>query len=272
MSNYVFIKSMEAKLILSQETIPYYQSLKDVCSLHAGVKSRLSFHKESIYFNKKKIAIIKVSRKNIAMYLALEPSKYSNYKIKDVTTVKAYSGCPSMLWVDSKKTLKNACFLLEEALIAAGATTIQTALVTDYQENFYPRSFEELYNVGLIKRYNRKAAMIEVDDEDDLLEVYNVHFTCRLLYDAKNTADNLYIVTNTNDWNVEKAVKMNKTSDNTYEADMLFAKDTYLEFKICKDLSWDAVEKGIWKEEIINHNYVIVDNDLEVEDLIHNFR
>ena len=45
-----------------------------------------------------------------------------------------------------------------------------------------------------------------------------------------------------------------------------------LEFKICRSQNWSDVEKGIWKEEIVNHNYVIVDKDLEVEDLIYNFR
>ena len=272
MTNYVYVKSMEAKLVLTQEAIPYYQELKDVCALHAKVTSRLSFHKDSIYFGKKKVGIIKVSRKNIAIYLALDPKKYTKYNVKDVSQVKMYSGCPTMLWVNSKKALKHACYLLEEALIKAGATELQTALITDYSEYFYSRSFDELFAAGLIKKYNRKVANTVVEDEDDIVSLYNVHFTCRLLYAAKNQAEELYIITNTNDWDVNKALKMNKTSDNTFEADMFFEKDTYLEFKICRSANWEDVEKGIWKEEIVNHNYVIVDNDLEVEDLIHNFR
>ena len=73
MENVIFIKSLEAKLTLTRETIPFYQELKDVCSVHEGVTSRISFQRESIYFNKKKVAIFKVSRKHICVYLALDP-------------------------------------------------------------------------------------------------------------------------------------------------------------------------------------------------------
>ena len=65
---------------------------------------------------------------------------------------------------------------------------------------------------------------------------------------------------------------MKKHPDGTFTAKMSFPKNTMLEFKICRSQNWADVEKGIWKEEIVNHNYVIVDKDLEVEDLIYNFR
>ena len=65
---------------------------------------------------------------------------------------------------------------------------------------------------------------------------------------------------------------MTKHADNTFTATMSFPKNTMLEFKICRSQNWSDVEKGIWKEEIVNHNYVVVDKDLEVEDLIYNFR
>jgi len=89
MKDVIFIKSLEAKLTLTRETIPFYQSLKEVCAVHEGVTSRISFQRESIYFNKKKVAIIKVSRKNISIYLALDPVTHNEFGVKDVTDKKS---------------------------------------------------------------------------------------------------------------------------------------------------------------------------------------
>ena len=94
----------------------------------------------------------------------------------------------------------------------------------------------------------------------------------RLLYEATDAAEDLYIITSHTDWDLTQAVKMKKHPDGTFTASMSFPKNTLLEFKICRSQNWSDVEKGIWKEEIVNHNYVVVDKDLEVEDLIYNFR
>ena len=138
---------------------------------------------------------------------------------------------------------------------------------------FKYRDFDTLVQEGLIKKY----VTVIIDGVEQLVEMpvvetYNVNFTAKLLYEATNAADELYIITSHTDWNLKEAVKMTKHADNTFTATMSFPKNTMLEFKICRSQNWSDVEKGIWKEEIVNHNYVVVDKDLEVEDLIYNFR
>ena len=256
MKDVIFIKSLEAKLTMTRDAIPFYQSLKEVCAVHEGVTSRISFQRESIYFNKKKVAIIKVSRKNISIYLALDPVTHNEFGVKDVSNKKSYKGCPLMIKITSNRALRKACRLLEEALLSFGADKFITAEVVDYNEYYAPKTFGELLSSGLIKKYIRKEAILDVEDEEDVLEeleednTCNVHFVCRLLYRAKNNADELYIVTNTNNWDMSKAYKMTLTSENVFEANISFEKGTILEFKICKSLSFDGVEKGVWNEEV----------------------
>ena len=273
MKDVIFIKSLEAKLTLTRETIPFYQSLKEVCAVHEGVTSRISFQRESVYFNKKKVAIIKVSRKNISIYLALDPVTHNEFGVKDVTDKKSYKGCPLMIKITSNRALRKACRLLEETFAAFGATNFVTAEEVDYNEVYAPKSFDELLALGLIKKYVKKDNEQELDEEEleEILDdTYNVHLVCKLMYRAKNNASDLYIITNTNNWDFNKAYKMTKVSENEFVLDVRFDAGTNLEFKVSKSLDFTGVEKGIWNEEVKNHKYV-VDKDLVVEDLIHNF-
>ena len=269
MNNVIFIKSLEAKLTLTRETIPVYQELKDVCAVHEGVTSRISFQRDTIYFDKKKVAIIKVSRKNMAIYLALDPKNYESYNVKDVTGLKYYKGCPTMVWIDSNESLETACHLLEEAFILAGATNYVAAEIVDYNEYYQPKSFDELLASGMIKKYVRKGIILDLEEDyahEDVhveeVKTNNVHLTCRLIYNAKNNADELYVLTNTNNWDFDKAIKMEMVSENVFEANISVS-TTNFEFKVCKALNWD--------NEVKNHSY-IVEKDLEIEDLIHNFK
>lgn len=162
--------------------------------------------------------------------------------------------------------------LLETALEKEQATERCAQKQKDYKAVFYPRSFECLLEQGWIKKYirkqiNGKSQLVEVP-----METYQVHFTAHLCYEAKDQAQQLFIISNYANWDERLAVKMNKTADNCFEAVIAYPKGTHLEFKICRSTDWQGVEKGIWKEEIRNHHYVVVDHDLEVEDLIYNFR
>lgn len=274
MEKIIYRKSFQAKLIESQETIPFYQDIKDVCATHKGVRTRLSFNKEVISYQRQKIAMMKINRKNIGLYLALNYEKFKDFNtnIKDNSDKKIGEEYPMMILIKNKKALSAALSLLEKAMNNVGATKLCSAEVVDYFDVFYPRSFDVLLSSGLIKKYVRhivdgKSVLEEV--ETDLC---SVHFTAKLKYCAKNHAEDLYIITNYSNWNPKTAVLMSRVDDTTFTADMKFPKGITLEFKICRADNWDNVEKGIWKEEIINHHYLLVDKDLEIEDLIHNFR
>ena len=273
MEKITYKKSFASKLILEQSAIPYYQDIKDLCATRKKVTTRLSFNKETINFGRNKVAVLKLSRKFITLCLALDPKELENtkYNIKDLSeTNETY---PVAIQVKGSRTLKHALELLDLALVNNGATEIVEALDVDYSEVYIYRDLEALVSEGLVKKYIKvmvdgKAQLVEMP----VVETFNVNFTAKLLYEATNAAEDLYIITSHSEWDLTQAVKMKKHPDGTFTASMSFPKNTFLEFKICRSQNWSDVEKGIWKEEIVNHNYVVVDRDLEVEDLIYNFR
>ena len=274
MERVVYKKSFSAKMILAGEsTISVYQQIKDACSNRKKVSNRLSFEKETIKFGRTKVGVIKIARKNISLYLNIDPKSLSHddYNFDDVSDKKSWIDYPTQLKLNNKKNVKKALELLNILFNKVGATTEVGAEDILYKDIFYYRDFNELLLEGLIKKYIYR----KVDNKTVLVEekipVHKVHFTAKLLYCAENEASDLYIVSNIDNWNFAKAVHMNKVNSNRFEASISYPEGTNLEFKVCRSESFKDVEKGIWKEEIVNHHYV-VDRDLEVEDLIHNFR
>lgn len=274
MEKITYKKSFASKLVLEQVAIPYYQDIKDLCATRKKVSTRLSFNKETINVGRNKVAVMKISRKNITLYLALNKAELDQkYNVKDLTDTKEGETYGVSIQIKGSRTLKHALELLELALTKFGATQIVKGLSVDYSEVYKYRDLEALVSEGLVKKYVK----VLVDGKEQLVEMpvvetYNVNFTAKLLYEATNAAEELYIITSHSNWDLKQAVKMKKHADGTFTASMSFPKNTLLEFKICRSQNWTDVEKGIWKEEIVNHNYVVVDKDLEVEDLIYNFR
>lgn len=289
MEKITYKKSIASKLILNQESIPAYQAIKDLCSTHKKVTTRMSFGKETISFGRVKVAVIKIVVRNINLHLALDPKDYENtkYHFKDMSETKQGQIYPMRVRIKGPRSLKYALELLEDALAKVGATALCPAEDVDYQELFHPRGFDVLLEEGLIKKYvktiddgtdlvvdegfDEEDIDFEEEQEDSDEEFVQVKFTAKTIYEAKGQASKLYIVTNTTNWDLNQAIPMKKNKDGSFSATASFIKGTHLEFKICKALDWIGVEKGIWKEEIINHYYHVTEN-MEVEDLIHNFR
>lgn len=275
MEKITYKKSFASKLILEQVAIPYYQDIKDLCATRKKVSTRLSFNKETINVGRNKVAVMKISRKNITLCLALTQAELANtkYNVKDLSDTKDGETYGVSIQIKGSRTLKHALELLDLALVKFGATQIVEAECVDYSEVYKFRDFDTLVSEGLIKKYIK----VLVDGKEQLVEMpvvetYNVNFTAKLLYEATDAAEELYIITSYTNWDVNQAVKMKRHADGSFTASISFPKNTLLEFKICRSQNWSDVEKGIWKEEIVNHNYVVVDKDLEVEDLIYNFR
>lgn len=293
MEKVFYKKSLKAKLILNREfSLVAYQAIKDTLSQHKDVKEKGSFDHELIYAFDKAVGMIRVGRKNVILYFAIDPSKVaSKYKVIDCSTKKTYAKYPSKIIVDTPKALTYALELMERVLKNNKATEAKEKSEINYSEVLYERTFAELYKEGLIKQYVKKVpdvnkeknieevkdkkakvkeVLVEEEEDDEIM--HKVTFTAKLLYCATNQAQELFIITNYYNWDLAKAVKMEKIDDNTFQGFDFYPEGTKLEFKICRATNWENVEKGIWKEEIVNHHYIIVDNDLEVEDLIHNFR
>ena len=273
MERVLYKKSFSAKLILAgTNAIDVYSKLKEACLSRKKVSNRLSFDKESIKYGKNKIGLIRIARKNLSLYLAIKPDDIDNekYKFEYVGDKKSYIDYPIKLNLKSKRSLKLAIELLNNIFDSYDAKITKYENI-NYHEVFYDRTFDELLNEGLIKKYVYR----KIDNKTVLVEekpdTKNVTFTVKLLYCAENKANNLYIISNYTNWDFKKAIKMDKVNPNLYTKTVSYPTNYNLEFKICRAESFLDVEKGIWKEEIVNHHYV-VSKDLEVEDLIHNFR
>lgn len=295
MEKITYKKSLAAKLVLHQDSIVAYQAIKDLCSTYKKVSTRMSFGKETISYGRVKVAAIKIVVRHINLHLALDPKEFENtkYHFKDMSETKQGQIYPMRVTIKGSRSLKYALELLEAALFKAGATELCLFAETpDYKKEFRPRSVNKLIQEGLIKKYvkiiedgtdevveEEILETVELEEEEDYEEVLpevkedtvKVTFNAKTLYAAAGKAKKLFIITNTTGWNLEKAIPMKKNKDNSFTAVAEFPKGIHLEFKICKNTTWKDVEKGIWKEEIINHYYHL-ENDRVVEDLIHNFR
>ncbi|MGN1295635.1 MAG: CBM20 domain-containing protein [Bacilli bacterium] len=290
MEKVFYKKSLTAKLVLERGfTLESFGAIKDFISTFVGVSTRASFDHELITYKRKTIGMVRVSRKNVVVALGLNPKKIAKkYKVIDASSVKSYAKYPTKVFVTNKKSLNNVLALIEKLFEQEGIVDRKEKEVVDFEEVYYDRTFLELFNQGYIKQYIRNvdakreakkieaikvAEVVEEENEDLIEDVYHkVTFTAKLVWCATGQADDLYILNNVDNWDFAKAVKMTKVDDNTFTAFNFFKDGTKLEFKICRKQDWENVEKGIWKEEIVNHHYLVVNNDLEVEDLIHNFR
>lgn len=275
-------KSLVAKLVLERNfALQSYQEIKDLISTYKEIKTKLSFDHELITYKGKSIGMIRLSRKNIILAVNLDPSTIdSKINIIDASNIKSYSKYPTKLIINNKKNLNNSLKLLKKLFKEVNVISTNEIEVIDYSKVYYERTFLELFKQGYIKQYIKNSSN-EVKNDESTLEIneemeediyHKVTFTAKLVWCAEYQADDLYIVNNVDNWDFSKAIKMEKVGTNTFKAINFFKDGTYLEFKICRKQDWNNVEKGIWKEEIVNHHYLIVNQDLEVEDLIHNFR
>ena len=278
MEKVVYRKSFTANIVLVRGfALEAYSEIRNTLNKYNEVNGRISFNFDSIIMNKKKIGLIRISRNKLNVYLPLNPKNIAKkYKIIDSSSFATYKNFSARIIVEDRESLNNALVLIEKVIKEKHGTINVNYELVDYSSVLYERSFSELYDEGYIKRYVINSLSKSVDDEeiadDEEDEMHKVTFTAKLKYCAEYQADELYIVTNYANWDLSKAVKMKRISDNEFVGVDFYPKGTKLEFKICRARNWENVEKGIWKEEIVNHHYVIGDDDLEVEDLIHNFR
>jgi hypothetical protein len=70
-------------------------------------------------------------------------------------------------------------------------------------------------------------------------------------------AEKVFVVGNTESlgaWDAKKAVALNAV-DGKFEASKKFDADAVVEFKVLAAKDWEAVEKGIWNEDLENHTF-----------------
>ena len=285
MEKVFYSKSLKAKLTLERGfMMETYQTLMDVVNTRKDALVVQSFYKDRIANGKNKVAIIKAFKRNLVVYFALNPNKINDkYGVSDVSNTKSYINYPSKLIIVNSKDLKNAIRLMEKALDKAGLKEIKEAEYIDYSEMLSEKTFDELLECGLIKK---RVKYINLNDYNDsynveeykekpisevkpspMIEMVNVNL--KVMIKGK-MADQLFLFTNYTNWDKDKALELTKVED-YFVINARFPKNYNLEFKISLSRNWDGVEKGIFGEEIKNHQYYL-DKDLELEDIIYNWR
>ena len=292
MEKVFYSKSLKAKLTLERGfMMESYQTLMDVINTRKDVLLVQSFYKDRVANGKNKVAIIKGFKKNLVVYFALNPNKINEkYGVSDVSNTKAYVNYPSKLIIDSNKDLKCAIRLMEKALSKAGLNEIVEAEDIDYNELYPSKTFDELVECGLIKKRIRyidddshdyyhveeykEKPVVEVKPNPivekkpaPIIEMVNVRL--KVMIKGK-MADRLFLFTNYNNWSEENVLELTKVDD-YFIINARFPKNYNLEFKISLSNNWNGVEKGMFGEEIKNHKYYL-DKDLEIEDIIYNWR
>lgn len=268
MEKIIYSKSLIAKLTLSRGfMIESYQTIMDTVLCHNKVEIKSSFFKDRVTYKGKKIAIIKGFKKNLVLYFAMNPSEIDpKYGITDVSNTKSYKNYPSKLIIVNEKDLVNATKILEQIFDFHKSKKLIPIEDVDYNLVYPEKTFDELFEAGLIKKYIRNFPDPEDKQEtNDVVELVNVKF--KVMVKGK-MPEELYLITNYSNW--KESIPLEKKEDlfvlNTY-----FPKNISLEFKISFTKDWKGVEKGMFGEEIRNHSYVL-NNDIEIEDIIYNFR
>ena len=91
---------------------------------------------------------------------------------------------------------------------------------------------------------------------------------------VKAPAEELYLVGNIaqlGEWNVAKAIKLNFCEEcGKFTVTKMLPLGENIEFKVLAAKNWEAVEKGIWKEDLPNHAFVAT-KGTKVEIEISNF-
>jgi len=292
MEKIIYSKSLKAKITLERNfMMESYQTLMDVINTRENVQLVSSFYKDRVTNGKNKVALIKGFKKNLVVYFALNPEKINEkYGITDVSDTKSYAKYPTKLIIVTKKDLKNAIRLMERALDKASLTEITEAEYIDYNELYPVKTFEELVEMGLIKKHVRyyddnidnnydvtefkpnhvvevKPNPVKAVENQPVIEMVNVRL--KVMIKGKMT-DKLFLFTNFYNWSEKHALELEKKED-YFVINAKFPKNYNLEFKISFTNDWSGVEKGIFKEEIKNHSYYL-DKDLEIEDIIYNWR
>ena len=70
-------------------------------------------------------------------------------------------------------------------------------------------------------------------------------------------AEKVYVVGNAANlgaWDAKKAVEL-KANDGKFEVSKKFDADAVVEFKVLAAKDWNAVEKGMWDEDLENHTF-----------------
>ena len=151
-------KSFTARYIQSDEDQKeLYITLKNELLSYKKVKARMSWKRETYRIGRNVVARLSYRGKTLCLYLALNPSNYtdSKYKVEDVSSQAAYVDTPCMYRLKNERRYKYALDLINEAMNNMNAEHIER----DFEDYYLPyEGVVELINKGLIRRLIKTEA------------------------------------------------------------------------------------------------------------------
>lgn len=138
------------------EIAAYYTQIKNAFLQYKRVKSRVSWGCDTINCGREPLAKIVMAQKAMYVYLALDPREYeeSKYFFKDFSNKKRFEKTPMRIKVRSERGLRHVLELLEKFVEKYELRPLKNFVAVDYV--LPDKSFDELLEVGLIKRVERK--------------------------------------------------------------------------------------------------------------------
>jgi predicted transport protein len=102
----------------SAETIAYYNDIKNELLSYKKVKSKISFKHESFRVGMPIVARLKIRRKSLYLFLALDPNEYldTKYKIKDMSVIGNYKDVPTMYKINLPRRAVYAKELIKDLM------------------------------------------------------------------------------------------------------------------------------------------------------------
>jgi len=181
-------KSFIAKLSLAgDDTIKYYNELKNEILSYRKVKGRTSWSFDSFRRGRKLLVRLAVRGKTLRLYIALDPKAYEGTKVKtqDVSTVKRHANVPCMYKIKNNRRFEYAKDLIAEVMFQNGITKRREVEYVDYGAELIYRDLESLIAHGFIKELQHDEV---VEDADDVIEEVSVYEVNALMSDEEAEA------------------------------------------------------------------------------------
>ena len=170
----------------------YYTTIKNELLSYDGVKSRISWSKETYKRGRAPIAKIDIKGKSLIMWLALDPAEFENtkYHFKDVSDRKIGESYPMLIKVRSPRSLKYALELIAKLMETLGIERIEREFEDFHREYL---TDEVLIEMGLIKvvltEEEAAAAQAAAENADEQTESAEATEVAAAVEDAEDAEE-----------------------------------------------------------------------------------
>lgn len=135
----------------SEENRAAYLEIKREIMSYKGVKSRLGWKGENFKYAKKLVMSMKIRGKTLCLYLAVDPAKYAEGKIRVDDLGEKGGTLPSLYKINGKRKTGYAKEIIAAMMAELGATRVEIE-EENYLAEYENLTHEELIERGLIRQ------------------------------------------------------------------------------------------------------------------------